>query len=83
MPPQNQNSEERKGAVKRKACDAMDTNDGASSKQAAEDVVPLVRVAWKEAEVEREGGRGERESTREGEQRKTHLKRFFSLPFFV
>ena len=42
MPPQN-SEEQRKGAVKRKL-EAMDTNDGASSKQAAEDVRPQVRA---------------------------------------
>ena len=43
MPQQNQNSDERKGGAVKRKLEAMDTNDGASSKQAAEDVRPQVR----------------------------------------
>ena len=82
MPPQNQNSEERKGAVKRKL-EAMDTNDGASSKQAAEDVRPQVRALF-EWTTQSRGGRSSvgGEIGRAFERKKMHLKAFSSSRCF-
>ena len=72
MPPQNQNSEERKGAGAKRKLEAMDTNDGASSKQAAEDVRPQVRLPSSD------GKKRKREREKREEEEERIWKRFSS-----
>ena len=76
MPPQNQNSEERKGAGAKRKLEAMDTNDGASSKQAAEDVRPQVRLPSSD------GKKRKRERERSAKKKKNAFGSVFLLLLF-